>query len=118
MRETIGSEKVEAEVEGAIRDFVRRDVAGRPQPTNDGEMVASNISALLQRVSVNSVQEIDRLIGDLNMLRERLHHEGERVQRAVVEYASLSQAAMQSAKIIADSLPHWRKVPDAPSISE
>jgi hypothetical protein len=30
----------------------------------------------------------------------------------------MSQAAMQSTKIIAESLIHWKKVPDAPSISE
>ena len=116
-REITELEKVE-EVEGEIREFVRRDGAKlRPQPTNDGGMVANNISSLLQRVSVNSVQEIDRLIGELTMLRERLHHECERVQREIVEYASLSQAAMQSTKIIAESLTHWRKVPDAPTVS-
>ena len=109
----------ESEVEGEIREFVRRDVATlRRQPESDSEMVASNISSLLQRVSLSSVQEIDRLINDLQMLRERLHEEGERVQRQIVEYASLSQAAMQSTKIISESLHHWKKVPDAPSLGE
>jgi chemotaxis protein histidine kinase CheA len=111
-------EKVEA-VEGEIREFVRRDVAGqRRPPDDDGKMVADNISSLLQRVSVSSVQEIDRLIGDLQVLRNRLHEEGERVQREIVEYATLSQAAMQSTKIIAESLTHWKRVPDAPSLGE
>jgi hypothetical protein len=40
------------------------------------------------------------------------------VRRDIVEYATLSQAAMQSTRIIAESLTHWKKVPDAPSISE
>jgi len=117
-RETTELEKVE-EVEGQIREFVRRDVAGlRRQQVNDGEMVANNISSLLQRVSANSVQEIDRLIGELKTLRNRLQHEGERVQREIVEYAGMSQAAMQSTKIVVESLNHWKKVPDAPTISE
>jgi hypothetical protein len=30
----------------------------------------------------------------------------------------MSQAAMQSTKIIAESLAHWKRVPDAPSIAE
>ena len=108
-----------AEVEGEIRDFVRRDVATlRRQPESDSEMVASNISSLLQRVAGTSVQEIDNLIGELQTLRERLHSEGARVQREIVEYATLSQAAMQSTKIISESLTHWKKVPDAPSIRE
>ena len=109
----------ESAVEGEIREFVRRDVATlRRQPESDSEMVASNISSLLQRVSGTSVQEIDKLIGELQTLREMLATEGARVQREIVEYATLSQAAMQSTKIIAESLTHWKKVPDAPSIRE
>jgi hypothetical protein len=110
----------ETEVEGEIREFVRRDVATlrRQQPEADSEMVASNISSLLQRVAGTSVQEIDKLISELQTLREMLHNEGARVQREIVEYATLSQAAMQSTKIIAESLTHWKKVPDAPSIRD
>jgi hypothetical protein len=112
-------ETVAAEVEGEIREFVRRDVAAlRRPPEGDGEVVASNISTLLQRVSGSTVQEIDGLIDELQMLRDRLQLEGERVRRDIVEYATLSQAAMQSTRIIGESLTHWKKAPDAPSISE
>jgi chemotaxis protein histidine kinase CheA len=122
-RESTGLEQVEAQVEGEIREFVRRDFAGARRPAaaperGEAETVASNIGSLLQRVSLSSVQEIDRLISDLTQLRARLHQEGERVQRQIVEYASLSQAAMQSTKIIADSLNHWRRTPDAPRLDE
>jgi len=108
---------VESGVEGEIREFVRRDVAGlRRQPETDSEMVASNISTLLQRVAGTSVQEIDKLISELQTLREMLTTEGARVQKEIVEYATLSQAAMQSTRIIAESISHWKKIPDAPSI--
>jgi len=119
-RETVDADKAsETEVEGEIREFVRRDVATlRRQPESDSEMVASNISSLLQRVSGTSVQEIDRLISELQTLREMLATEGARVQREIVEYATLSQAAMQSTKIIAESLGQWKKVPDAPSMRD
>jgi hypothetical protein len=107
----------EAQVEGEIREFVRRDVATlRRAPESDSEMVASNIGTLLQRVAGTSVQEIDRLISELKLLREMLQNESARVQREIVEYATLTQAAMQSTKIIAESLTHWKKVPDAPSV--
>ena len=110
---------LESAVEGEIREFVRRDVATlRRQPESDSEMVASNIGSLLKRVAGTSVQEIDKLIGELQTLREMLAPEGARVQREIVEYATLSQAAMQSTKIIAESLTHWKKVPDAPSIRD
>jgi hypothetical protein len=110
----------ETEMEGEIRDFVRRDVATslRRQPESDSEVVATNIGALLQRVAGTSVQEIEKLIGELQTLRDMLQTEAARVQREIVEYATLSQAAMQSTKIIAESLTQWKKVPDAPSLRD
>src|SRR5207249_8770462 len=68
-------------------------------PEMDSELVANNISTLLQRVAGSSVQEIDRLISELQTLRDMLHEEGARVQREITEYAHLSQSAMQSTKI-------------------
>src|SRR5215468_4570550 len=109
----------QTEVEGEIREFVRRDVVGiRRQPESDSELVASNINQLLQRVAGTSVQEIDKLITELQTLRDTLQAEAARVQREIVEYATLSQAALQSTKIIAESLTHWKKVPDAPSLRD
>lgn len=99
----------DAGVEGEIREFVRRDgQALRRAPETDSELVAHNISTLLQRVAGTSVQEVDRLIGELQTLRELLQQEGSRVQREITEYAHLSQSAMQSTKIIAESLAHWK----------
>jgi cation transport regulator ChaC len=110
---------VDTEVEGEIREFVRRDVVGlRRQPESDSELVANNINQLLQRVAGTSVQEIDKLITELQTLRDTLQSEAARVQREIVEYATLSQAARQSTKIIAESLTHWKKVPDAPSLRD
>jgi hypothetical protein len=114
--ETSGLDKM-TQVEGEIRDFVRRDFMRRP-PNRDGERVATNISSLLEQVSGTSLHEIDRLIADLTNLRARLLHEGTRVQREILEYAGMSQAAMRSTRILADSLSNWKSVPDAPSISE
>ena len=111
---------VEAEMEGEIREFVRRETDSGPRrPENEGTLIADNIGSLLQRVSASSVQEIDVLIDDLKILRERLHEDGRRVQRQIVEYASLSQAAMRSTKVIAESLGHWKKMPvDASDFDE
>jgi hypothetical protein len=118
-RETGDFDREQNEVEFDIREFVRRDGANlRRQPESDGELVAGNIGSLLQRVSGTSVQEIDRLIGELQGLRDMLSHEGARVQQEVIDYATMTQAALHSTKIIAESLAQWKRVPDAPSISE
>jgi hypothetical protein len=102
----------ETEDEGEMREFVRRDVATsfRRQPESESEMVASNINAVLERATGTSVQEIDKLITELQTLRDTLQSEAARVQREIVEYATLTQGALQSTKIIAESL---KKVSDA-----
>jgi hypothetical protein len=99
----------EAAVEGEIREFVRRDPSAlRRAPDNDSELVAGNINVLLQRIAGTSVQDIDRLIAELQTLRDVLQSEGARVQREITQYAHLSQSAMQSTRVIAESLQSWK----------
>jgi hypothetical protein len=96
------------EVEGEIREFVRRDITSlRRNAETDSDLVANNINSLLQRLAGTSVQEIDRLIADLQSLRETLSTEGARVQREIAQYAALSQAAMQSTKVLAETMTRW-----------
>src|SRR5262249_18720659 len=60
-----------------VHDLMNRDVVElRSQLANDGETLADNLGSLVQRVSLSCAQEIDGLIRDLKMLRERLHHDG------------------------------------------
>jgi len=103
----------EMEVEGNIRELVRRDSTVFRQAEGDGEASANNLGNLLRRVSGTSTREIDDLIRELQTLRERLHADGNRVQRDIVEYAELSQSVIQLTKIISDSV---KKLPGIPSI--
>lgn len=97
------------EFEGEIREFIRRDVAHLRRPLGESsEQAVTNINSLLDRVSGSSVGEIDRLIADLHSVRDFLHSEGERVQREIASYAQLSQVAMTSVKIIAESMSQWK----------
>ncbi len=105
-----------SEFEGEIREFIRRDVAHlrRAQPDGASEQAVTNINSLLDRVSGSSVTEIDSLIADLRNVRDFLKTEGERVQREIASYAQLSQVAMTSVKIIAESMTQWKsQVSDA-----
>jgi hypothetical protein len=97
------------QVEGEIRAFVRRDVSSFRRPRMEtGDAGVDNISSVIERVSGASVAEIDRVIAELSRVREMLRTEGERVQREIAGYATLSQAAMTSMKIIADSVTKWK----------
>ncbi len=102
------------EVEGEIRKLVRRDAAQLLRPQSDaGELGANNLNSIIQRVSGMSVMEIDKLIAELQTLRDYLQNEGQRVQREVAEYAHMSQAATKSTKIIAESLAQWKQLPES-----
>lgn len=101
--------------EGEIREFVRRDVAFLRRQRNDAEPapepVADNLNVLIRRVSGASMEEIDRVILELQGVREMLRSEGERVGREIAGYASLSHAAMTAMKVIGDSLMQWKNPP-------
>ncbi len=97
------------EVEAEIREFVRRDGRHlrRSQDTT-GELFANNVNSLVQRVAGTSLREIDSLLRELESLRDTLRNEGERVQRELTNYAALSQAAMNSIRVNAESMSQWR----------
>jgi phytoene/squalene synthetase len=96
------------EFEGDIREFIRRDVAQGRRPHEAGQTGVENATNLIDRVAGASIEEIDRLILELQSMREMLHREGERVRHELSNYAGLSQSAMHAMKVIADTLAQFK----------
>jgi methyl-accepting chemotaxis protein len=86
--------------EGPMRKLTRAPDA----ESDDGEMPAENLSALLGRVSENSTSQIDDLVGDFGRLREKLRTDSDRIKREIEEYTALSQQVMQLTKTISESV--------------
>jgi hypothetical protein len=112
-----------SEVEAGIRDFVRNDIAYLRRPPGmlnaddpalepSAEATVTNVNSLIQRVAGTSLAEIEKLISELESLRDLLHAEGQRVQREISGYAQLSQAAMKSTRMIADNVTQWKRAAD------
>ena len=133
MNATIRSEEIESteeadnnlaavtEVEAGIREFVRNDIAYLRRPAvaaettpldPNAEATVNNVNSLIQRVAGTSLAEIEKLISELEGLRDLLHAEGQRVQREISGYAQLSQAAMKSTRMIADNVTQWKRAAD------
>ncbi len=74
--------------------------------------IGSNLSSLIHRVSEASVSEIEMLIAELQLLRDYLLKEGQRLQREINAYAHLNQGAMESTRIITETLLRWKAGPD------
>jgi hypothetical protein len=105
-----------AQVEGELGDLIRRDIAPlrRPQLVEpNGDAAVSQVNSLIDRVSGASVKEIEKLIAELENLRDYLQTEGQRVQREISGYAQLSQSAMSSTKIMVESVAKWKAAIDA-----
>jgi hypothetical protein len=107
----------EAELEGRIHELVRRDGNAVRRADSDGEVAARNLGDLLRRVSANSTSEIDNLISELQLLREKLLADGYRVERDLVDYAALSQSVVDMTKIITESMTQVKKLPTAPTLT-
>jgi hypothetical protein len=102
-------------IEGEIRDLVARDATFlRGQRSERGAAAnpaADNLNALVGRVAGASIEEIDRVIRELQGVRTMLRSEGERVNREVAGYASLCHASMTAMTVISDSLKKWKGAP-------
>ena len=98
-----------SQLEGEIREVVSQgSTAPRPRQGNDNELAASNIDSILQHVSGTSVQEIEKLVAELQILREMLQREAARVQREIVGYTDLIQNTRRSITTISESLSFWQ----------
>lgn len=102
-------------IEGEIRELVRRDAAFLREQHTEGDAAASpaaeNLNALIGRVAGASIEEIDRVIRELEGVRTMLRREGERVSREIAGYASLCHASMTAMTVIGDSLKQWKGGP-------
>jgi hypothetical protein len=107
-----------AELEGNIRELVRRQRSAVRQPNNNSEEAARELGSLVNRVSGDATREVDHLIGGLSHLRQKLDDEAGRIHQDIVEFASLSQSVMQLTNIVSDGMTHVAKVAEAPSIAE
>jgi hypothetical protein len=87
-------------VEGEVCDLTHAEIS--TQTETDTE-----IAPLIQQVGATSIAEIDRLIAELQEVKNHLQSEGDRVEREMVRYTKLTQMASFTAKIIFDAISQW-----------
>ena len=97
-------------VEGELREFVRRDLttSHKFRLETFADSAASEVATLISRMADASVTEIDKLLDELQSVRDYLQAEGERVEREAARYAQVSQTALASVRIITDSMGQWK----------
>ena len=103
--------QVVADVAEELRDLSPPDASSAPEPPAEEplDFGSAKLTAMIQTMSSTPVIELDRLIGELQAARDYLQSECERIERETTGYVALSQTAIESVKIIADTVGEWRK---------
>src|SRR5262249_10120263 len=104
------------EIEDEFRELVsRRGIrsSGVRAESGNGNAAINDLTSLAQSISGSAVLEIDKLIAQLQDVFDHLVNEGQRVQRAITEYAQMSQATTKSMKLIAENLAQWRQTTES-----
>jgi hypothetical protein len=96
-----------AEIEGAIREFVRQDMGAASREPKDTADTATNVNSLVQRAA--SLRDLQSLIGELQQLHDFMQSEGERLEREISEYAQLTKSTKSSTRLVADNMLHWKR---------
>ena len=99
-------------IEGEIRQFFRREgpIANRQRTELEvsNNPAADDLSAHVQRIAGLSMDEIDRVIRELEGVRDMLQGEGQRISREIAGYSSLGHAAATAMRVIAESIKQWK----------
>ena len=94
-------------------NLVHADASSASPPTvppdPEPEVGSDNVSSLVQNLGAPSIDELEKIIGELQQARTYLKSESERIERETVGYTELSQTAMESVRIIAETVGEWRK---------
>jgi hypothetical protein len=111
-KESAPNQPAPDQIEGQIRRLVRRDLSLVQQQGSEFEgnenSVNAKLNALLRHLAGDTIEEIDRVIRDLENVRDMLHNEGERVEREIAGFTSLNQTATAAIKVISDSVKKWK----------
>jgi hypothetical protein len=73
----------------------------------EANSATENLDALIRRVSGRSMEEIDRVILELQSVCDTVRTEGERVSREIARYAKLNHEIMSATKLIAEHVKRW-----------
>jgi chemotaxis regulatin CheY-phosphate phosphatase CheZ len=63
---------------------------------------------LIQKVGATSIAEIDRLMTELQLARDFLQSERERIEQETIRYTNLTQMTLVTAKVISDAVSQWQ----------
>jgi hypothetical protein len=86
---------------------------GAEDESSNYETSANDLSALLRRALGTPMHEIDKLIGEFELLRKRLETDADRIQREITDYAELSRRVRRITAVILENVKKWVRTLEA-----
>jgi predicted nucleic acid-binding Zn-ribbon protein len=93
--------KTRDEIESIVR------ISDQADTTSDA---TNELNKRIQLAAGASMDEIDRVIRELEGVRDLLRDEAERVSREIAGFASLSHASMTAMQVIAETIQKWKAI--------
>jgi hypothetical protein len=81
-----------------------RRLGAEDAESSNYETSANDLSALLRRALGTPMHEIDKLIGEFELLRKRLETDADRIQREITDYAELSRRVRRITAVILENV--------------
>jgi hypothetical protein len=72
------------------------------------ESINENFNRLIERIAGASLDEIDRVVHELQSMRELIRSERARVSREITAFVSLSRSARTAMTVVAGNLDQWK----------
>lgn len=98
----------EAEIHQLVQGRSPQMPQQRAAANAPGRSLTEDIDALIGHAIGEPLEEIDRLIVELQDIRNLLRQEGERVSREIASYSSLNDSVKTAMMKISESLKQWR----------
>jgi hypothetical protein len=98
-------------VEGEVCDLAHATLSTQTE-------IGTEIAPLIEKVGATSIAEIDRLMAELQDVKNYLLSEEERIERETVRFTNLAQMASFTAKIIFDTVSQWHPASTQQNASE
>ena len=98
---SVNDKPSEPELEGNIRTAVWDSAAARKAVEGEDDQVsAGDLAASLRQLSKESIDEIERLMVELQTLRRKLQTDGDRIERDIMQHAALSEQATKLTQMV------------------
>ena len=104
--------KMELKTKNGFVNLTNMKVTHWMRRISDSEITAVNLDTFMRRMSAEPVREVDSLIKQLQVLREKLVSDGNRVERRIVDYTAMGNSVSQLTKIVFDGVSRLKDMHD------